>query len=162
MSESSLSKSSRGYAIGLAGVVLLGAALRFAGVFHDWPYSYYGDELHLMKRSIAMGTGDLNPHWFHKPGLLMYLLLGSYGGFFVVGRLIGKFASSAAFGAYFLSVGAAASPAGVSAPAASSSFQRLRLRSDHRLVGLRGVALIANRSSSSRFTRLPTIRKSSP
>ena len=93
---------SRAYAIGFTGVVLLGVALRFAGVFHDWPYSYYGDELHLMKRSIAMGTGDLNPHWFHKPALLMYLLLGSYGGFFAIGRLVGKFASSAAFGAYFL------------------------------------------------------------
>lgn len=102
MSDGSANGTSRSVAIGLGCVVLFAAVLRFAGVFHDWPFSYYGDELHLTKRAMAMGTGDLNPHWFHKPALLMYLLLGSYGGFFVIGRILGQFPSSEAFGAFFL------------------------------------------------------------
>src|SRR5438067_1696952 len=39
-------------------------------------------------------------------------------------------------------------------PALFSSIQRRRLMSDHLLAGLRGVTLIAKRSSPSRFTRL--------
>src|SRR5439155_14188699 len=58
------------------------------------------------------------------------------------------------FGAYLFSLGAAARPAGVSSPAAFSSVQRRRLMSDHLLVALRGVTLIAKRSSSTRLTRL--------
>src|SRR6266550_9523081 len=52
------------------------------------------------------------------------------------------------------SVGAAARPAEVSKPAALSSIHRLRLMSDHLLVGRRGVTLTAYRSSSSRLMRL--------
>jgi 4-amino-4-deoxy-L-arabinose transferase-like glycosyltransferase len=66
------------------------------------PFSYFGDELHFMKRSMALGTGDLNPHWFHKPALPMYLWLLCYGLFFLAGRLVGRFHSTAEFGAYFL------------------------------------------------------------
>src|SRR3954447_11683459 len=57
-------------------------------------------------------------------------------------------------GAYVLFVGAAARPADVSRPATLSSTHRLRLSSDHLLVGCRGVTLRAYRSSSIRFTRL--------
>ena len=57
----------------LAGILLLAAGIRLWGLFHDLPFSYFGDELHFMKRSMALGTGDLNPHWFHKPALFMYV-----------------------------------------------------------------------------------------
>jgi 4-amino-4-deoxy-L-arabinose transferase-like glycosyltransferase len=86
----------------LAGILLLAAGIRLWGLFHDLPFSYFGDELHFMKRSMAMGTGDLNPHWFHKPALPMYLWLLCYGLFFVAGRLLGRFGSMEQFGAYFL------------------------------------------------------------
>ncbi len=76
---------SRTAVLALAAVLLLGAAIRLWGLFHDLPFSYFGDELHFMKRSMAMGTGDLNPHWFHKPALFMYLWLFSYGLYFLVG-----------------------------------------------------------------------------
>ena len=47
------------------------------------------------------------------------------------------------FGKYLFFVGAMAAPGASSWPAALSSFQRLRLMSDHLLVALRGVTLIA-------------------
>lgn len=86
----------------LIAILLLAAGIRLWGLFHDLPFSYFGDELHFMKRSMAMGAGDLNPHWFHKPALPMYLWLLAYGLFFVAGRLLGRFGSTAEFGAYFL------------------------------------------------------------
>lgn len=95
-------ESSRTAGLALAGVLLLAAALRFWGLTHDLPFSYFGDELHLMKMSIAMGTGDLNPHWFHKPAFLNYLMLACYGAYFAVGYLTGRFPSTDAFGAHFL------------------------------------------------------------
>ena len=79
----------------------LAAGIRLWGLFHDLPFSYFGDELHFMKRSAALGTGDLNPHWFHKPALLMYVLAFVDGLYYLVGRLTGQFDSTAAFGAAF-------------------------------------------------------------
>lgn len=86
----------------LALVLLLAAALRLWAVRHDLPFSYFGDELHFMRRAMAVGTGDLNPHWFHKPAFLMYLLAFCYGIYFLLGRIAGAFHSTAEFGAHFL------------------------------------------------------------
>jgi dolichyl-phosphate-mannose-protein mannosyltransferase len=83
-------------------VLLLAAALRLWAVRHDLPFSYYGDELHFMRRAMAVGTGDLNPHWFHKPAFLMYLLAFCYGLYYLLGRGAGWFHSTAEFGARFL------------------------------------------------------------
>lgn len=89
--------------VAVLGIVLaLALALRLHGLFHDLPFSYYGDELAFVKRSMSLGAGDLNPHWFNKPAFLMYLLLGCYGVFYMIGAAMGIFASSEAFGAYFL------------------------------------------------------------
>jgi hypothetical protein len=88
--------------LALAGVLLLAAALRLWAVRHDLPFSYYGDELHFMRRAMAVGTGDLDPHWFHKPAFLMYLLAFCYGLYFLLGRGLGWFHSTAEFGARFL------------------------------------------------------------
>jgi 4-amino-4-deoxy-L-arabinose transferase-like glycosyltransferase len=93
---------SRAGAQALAAVLLLAIGFRLWGLFHDLPFSYFGDELHFMKRSAALGTGDLNPHWFHKPAFLMYVLAFVDGLYYVAGRLTGRFASTAAFGAHFL------------------------------------------------------------
>lgn len=93
---------SRAVTIALALVLLLAAALRVWGLLHDLPFSYYGDELHFMKRAMAMGTGDLNPHWFHKPAFLMYVLAFFYGLYFIAGMLASRFGSTAELGAAFL------------------------------------------------------------
>lgn len=90
------------HALALAGVLLLAAGIRLWGLFHDLPFSYFGDELHFMKRSMALGTGDLNPHWFHKPALFMYVWLLVYGLYFLAGLSTGRFGSTAEFGAHFL------------------------------------------------------------
>jgi len=86
----------------LVAVLVLALALRLPGLFHDLPYSYYGDELHLVKRAMAMGTGDLDPHWYNKPAGLMYALLALYAAFYVVCRILGTVDSPEAFGAWFL------------------------------------------------------------
>ncbi|HYG64240.1 MAG TPA: glycosyltransferase family 39 protein [Thermoanaerobaculia bacterium] len=93
---------SRAVTLTLAAILLLATGIRFWGVLHDLPFSYYGDELHMMKRAMAMGTGDLNPHWFHKPALLMYVLAFFYGLYFAAGLLTGRFESTEEFGAHFL------------------------------------------------------------
>ncbi|HET9225253.1 MAG TPA: glycosyltransferase family 39 protein [Thermoanaerobaculia bacterium] len=86
----------------LAGILLLAAGIRLWGLFHDLPFSFFGDELHFMKRSMALGTGDLNPHWFHKPALFMYVWLFVYGLYFLAGLALGRFESMEEFGARFL------------------------------------------------------------
>ncbi|HEX2218783.1 MAG TPA: glycosyltransferase family 39 protein, partial [Gemmatimonadales bacterium] len=86
----------------LGTILLLAVLLRLYGVPHDLPFSYFHDEMVYVNRAMAMGTGDLNPHWFNKPAFLMYLLLFCYGVFFVLGWLLGQFASPEAFGAYFM------------------------------------------------------------
>ncbi|MGB6368928.1 MAG: glycosyltransferase family 39 protein [Thermoanaerobaculia bacterium] len=84
-------------------ILLIATLLRLGGLFHDLPFSYFGDELHFMKRAMALGTGDLNPHWFHKPALLMYVLLLAYGLYFAAGYAVGYFSSVEHFAAHFLS-----------------------------------------------------------
>ena len=69
--------------IALLGVLALCAVTRFQSIGHDLPNSYYPDEIHFVKRSVAFGSGDPNPHWFHKPAFLMYLLFVEYGVLFV-------------------------------------------------------------------------------
>ncbi|MFL6294218.1 MAG: glycosyltransferase family 39 protein [Thermoanaerobaculia bacterium] len=86
----------------LSGILLLAAGIRLWGLFHDLPFSYFGDELHFMKRSMALGAGDLNPHWFHKPALFLYVWLLVYGLYFLAGMAVGRFESTAEFGAHFL------------------------------------------------------------
>lgn len=100
--DSRVREESRAATLALVSVLLLAAGVRFWGLLHDLPFSYFGDELHFMRRSMAMGTGDLNPHWFHKPAFLMYVLAFFYGLYFAFGMLVGKFDSTAEFGAHFL------------------------------------------------------------
>lgn len=92
----------RGELLSLSGILVLAAGIRLWGLFHDLPFSYFGDELHFMKRSMALGTGDLNPHWFHKPALFLYVWLLVYGLYFLAGMATGRFESTAELGAHFL------------------------------------------------------------
>jgi 4-amino-4-deoxy-L-arabinose transferase-like glycosyltransferase len=78
-------------------ILLLGGILRFWGISHGFPYSYYPDEAHFVKRALSFGSGDLNPHWFHKPAFFMYLLFFEYGIFFVLGRIAGMWNGVEAF-----------------------------------------------------------------
>jgi 4-amino-4-deoxy-L-arabinose transferase-like glycosyltransferase len=73
----------------IAAIVILAGILRFLGIWHDYPYSFYPDEVHFVKRALSFGSFDFNPHWFHKPAFYMYLLFFEYGIFFVIGKVIG-------------------------------------------------------------------------
>ena len=83
-------------------ILFVASLLRFWGIWHGYPYSYYPDEQHFVKRAVALGSGDLNPHWFHKPAFLMYLLFFEYAILFVAGRVFGVFKSVEDFAVYYV------------------------------------------------------------
>lgn len=82
-------------------ILILAVSARIVGIWHDYPYSYYPDEEHFVNRSVSFGSGDFNPHWFHKPAFLMYLLFFEYGLYFVFGKIFGIFSSVENFAVSF-------------------------------------------------------------
>ncbi len=83
-------------------IIALAAVLRLLGIWHGYPFSYYGDEAHFVKRALSFGSGDLNPHWFHKPAFLMYILFFEYGLYFVFGKIVGLWNSVDGFAVSFI------------------------------------------------------------
>ena len=83
-------------------VTVLALVLRATGLSFGLPYHYHWDEPTVMNRVIRMGGGDLNPHFFYYPTLLMYLLLAVQGCLYVVGRALHQFPSVAAFAVTYL------------------------------------------------------------
>jgi 4-amino-4-deoxy-L-arabinose transferase-like glycosyltransferase len=56
------------------GLLLLAAAYWVVSAGINAPFVYHPDEPDLVGRAVKMVvTGDLNPHWFHWPTLLMYV-----------------------------------------------------------------------------------------
>src|SRR5215831_8358522 len=84
------------------GATALGLTLRIVGLADGLPYHFHWDEPTIMNRVIRMGGGDLNPHFFYYPTLLMYLLLAVQGCLYVVGRALHQFPSVAAFAVTYL------------------------------------------------------------
>ena len=82
-------------------ILCLAALLRFWAIDHGLPFSYYADEDHFVKRSIAFGSWDLNPHWFHKPAFFMYVLFFEYGIYFVVGKMMGWWGGATEFALHY-------------------------------------------------------------
>lgn len=78
-------------------VLAVAAGLRLWGIGHSLPYSYYPDESHFVKRALSFGSGDLNPHWFHKPAFYMYLLFAEYGIFYLAGYVGGLWDGASEF-----------------------------------------------------------------
>ncbi len=83
-------------------IILTGTVFRLWGIWHGYPYSYYPDEAHFVKRALAFGSGDLNPHWFHKPAFFMYLLFFEYGVLFIIGKLIGFWDAVRDFAVFYI------------------------------------------------------------
>ncbi|MBI3914139.1 MAG: glycosyltransferase family 39 protein [Chloroflexi bacterium] len=76
----------------LIGAVALGAALRLWGIPFGLPYLYHPDEgLPVTIALRVLQTGDFNPHFFHWSSLLFYLNAFVYYGFFIFGRITGRF-----------------------------------------------------------------------
>ena len=83
--------SRRTEAVLIAVIVALAAWIRFWGIGWGLPYPYHPDEGSILFHALAFGTGDLNPHWFRWPSLLMYFMFGMYGAYYLVGRAVGMF-----------------------------------------------------------------------
>jgi len=76
----------------LAGVALLALSLRIWGIGTGLPYLYHPDEAGKVRIAQRMlKTGDLNPHYFLKPGLFIYLNALAYVPYYLTGRLLGIF-----------------------------------------------------------------------
>jgi 4-amino-4-deoxy-L-arabinose transferase-like glycosyltransferase len=86
----------------LALILFLSFCVRFIGIFHDLPYSYYPDEVHFVNRAVSFGDGDLNPHWFNKPALYMYILFIEYGIMFIIGKFFNIFQSVSDYAIFYL------------------------------------------------------------
>ncbi len=90
--------------LGLAAILLLALAARVVGLGYGLPWLFYfHDEPQVVLRALRLGTGDLNPHFFGWPGILMfYVALLSFIGLFVWGRLTGLWRNAGGFAnAYF-------------------------------------------------------------
>lgn len=86
----------------LFGILSLALIVRLWGIWHGYPYSFYPDEAHFVKRALSFGSGDFNPHWFHKPAFLMYLLFFEYGILFVIGKVFALWQSVADFAVFYI------------------------------------------------------------
>jgi 4-amino-4-deoxy-L-arabinose transferase-like glycosyltransferase len=81
----------------LAGILLVAFGLRAYGVGFGLPHLYYWDEPTVVNRAVRFGSGDLDPHFFYYPAFYMYVLFAVSGGYYVLGRITGHFASSVDF-----------------------------------------------------------------
>lgn len=86
----------------LLGIFGLAIFVRVLGIWHSYPYSYYGDEVHFVKRALSFGSGDLNPHWFHKPAFYMYFLFFEYVIFYVVGKIFSFWQTTAEYAVFYI------------------------------------------------------------
>jgi Dolichyl-phosphate-mannose-protein mannosyltransferase len=84
------------------GVAVLGLALRMVGLSYGLPDHFHWDEPTIMNRVIRMGSGDLNPHFFYYPTLLMYLLLAVNGALYAVGHVLHAYPSTNDFAVSYL------------------------------------------------------------
>ena len=74
-------------------IVVLAIVTRMVGISFGLPYLYHVDEARFAKISITYFTGDLNPHFFHVPSLHTYMVAGLWGGYYICGKIWGKFSS---------------------------------------------------------------------
>ena len=84
--------------IALALILLAAFALRIWGIDFGLPNTVVRpDETTLVHRALAMGSGDLNPHFFRYPSLHFYVLALVYGLYYLAGNVTGRFDGIADF-----------------------------------------------------------------
>jgi len=67
-------------ALPLAGMLALGAVLRFYAIDFGLPYPHARpDESTAIGHAVAILNGDPNPHFFHWPSLTLYVLAAAFG-----------------------------------------------------------------------------------
>ncbi|MFH0962842.1 MAG: glycosyltransferase family 39 protein [Planctomycetota bacterium] len=87
----------RRFAILLAVIFASALGLRLIGIAWGFPYEFHPDESSPVYQAVQFGTGDLNPHNFYKPTAWPYTLFGAFGGYYLVGRVLGAFPTLAHF-----------------------------------------------------------------
>ncbi len=89
---------------GLLLIVLVALAVRVLGCFDGGlPWTFYRDEDNNVERALRFAAeGSLDPQWFNKPALGYYILLGEYGAYYGVGRLMGRFTGPEDFAVQWL------------------------------------------------------------
>jgi hypothetical protein len=85
------------YAGLLVVICMAGLWLRLHGLGYGLPAVYNMDEVAIMNRALAFGTGDFNPHNFVYPTLYFYALFAWQGLTFLLGLAMGWWDSLAAF-----------------------------------------------------------------
>src|SRR5262245_53634005 len=81
----------------LAAICGIGLGLRVYALNYGLPDIQHPDEIWILNRALAFAKGDFNPRNFLYPTLYFYALFAWEGLYFVVGRLLGWYASVAAF-----------------------------------------------------------------
>jgi 4-amino-4-deoxy-L-arabinose transferase-like glycosyltransferase len=90
--------SHRREVMGIAGLTLLAAVVRFWGLNWGLPYLYHPDENVIVGYALRMGkTFSLRPPDFAYPPLLTYINLVFFGTWYVLARIVGVFPSPADF-----------------------------------------------------------------
>lgn len=87
----------RTFQLGVAALCLAGLWLRLRGLGYGLPAVYNMDEVAIMNRAMAFGTGNLNPGNFLYPTFYFYVLFAWEGLTFVAGLALGWWDSLAAF-----------------------------------------------------------------
>lgn len=85
----------------LVAIVGAGLFLRLYGIPFGLPYLYHQDEPVTVGVALKFGTGELNPHYFHHPHLLHYILFVLYGCVFLGGYVLHIFHSVSEFRSLF-------------------------------------------------------------
>jgi Dolichyl-phosphate-mannose-protein mannosyltransferase len=88
--------------VAAVGATVLGLAFRLTGLAYGLPDHFHWDEPTIMNRAIRMAGGDLNPHFFYYPTLLMYALLAVNGVLYAAGHVLHVYASTNDFAVSYL------------------------------------------------------------
>jgi hypothetical protein len=81
----------------LIGLVVLGLLTRLLGIGWGLPHFYHVDEKGFGKFTIHYFSGDLNPHFFQVPSCYTYMTAAVWGGYYLGGKVTGRFATRADF-----------------------------------------------------------------
>jgi hypothetical protein len=89
----------------LLALLAVAAAVRLWGLLYGLPWLFYQhDETQVVLRGLRFGTGDLNPHYFAWPGILMfYVSFACDVMLFLMGRIAGLWSGKQGFAAAYFS-----------------------------------------------------------
>lgn len=80
----------------VAALIVLGLLVRLIGIGWGLPFFYHVDEKGFGRFTIGYFSGDLNPHFFQVPSFYTYLTASVWAGYYLGGKVTGRFAGRAA------------------------------------------------------------------